>query len=266
MLTFNYHTHTTFCDGSSTPQEMVERAMALGFTSLGFSGHVDIDPVMDVEAYLHEIRRLQALYGDRIEILCGGEFDSCYADPLRGGFDYKIGSNHHLDVGADRPVAVDYSEEMFVRLLYVFYAGDAFALARDYYAGVAKVYDRIHCNVIGHFDLVTKYNHHLHVIDEDDPRYVDPAMAALDALLSEDVAFEINTRMVRTGRVYPHERFLKRIREKHGEIIISSDAHNAAELNAGFDTAVELARRCGFDHTNRLTMQNGCLELVPVGI
>ena len=27
MLTANFHTHSTFCDGTSTPGEMVERAL-----------------------------------------------------------------------------------------------------------------------------------------------------------------------------------------------------------------------------------------------
>ena len=35
----NLHTHSTFCDGKNTPREMIEAAIALGFNSLGFSGH-----------------------------------------------------------------------------------------------------------------------------------------------------------------------------------------------------------------------------------
>ena len=35
----NLHTHTTFCDGKNTPEEMVRAALSLGMDSLGFSGH-----------------------------------------------------------------------------------------------------------------------------------------------------------------------------------------------------------------------------------
>ena len=35
----NLHTHTTFCDGKDTPEELVEAAIAKGFDSIGFSGH-----------------------------------------------------------------------------------------------------------------------------------------------------------------------------------------------------------------------------------
>ena len=35
----NLHTHSTFCDGIHTPEQMVQFALQKGFTSLGFSGH-----------------------------------------------------------------------------------------------------------------------------------------------------------------------------------------------------------------------------------
>ena len=35
----NLHTHTTYCDGKNTAEEMVQKAIELGFRSLGFSGH-----------------------------------------------------------------------------------------------------------------------------------------------------------------------------------------------------------------------------------
>ena len=35
----NLHTHTTYCDGKNTAEEMVQKAIELGFKSLGFSGH-----------------------------------------------------------------------------------------------------------------------------------------------------------------------------------------------------------------------------------
>ena len=35
----NYHTHTTYCDGESSPREIVDEAARLGMAELGFSGH-----------------------------------------------------------------------------------------------------------------------------------------------------------------------------------------------------------------------------------
>ena len=33
------HTHTSFCDGTASPEEMAEAALRLGLDCLGFSGH-----------------------------------------------------------------------------------------------------------------------------------------------------------------------------------------------------------------------------------
>ena len=70
-LLANFHTHTTFCDGKNTAEEMVRQAISLGFSQLGFSGHMDPDIHMDIQAYFNEIRRLADIYSDKIEILCG---------------------------------------------------------------------------------------------------------------------------------------------------------------------------------------------------
>ena len=35
----NLHTHTTYCDGNNSPEEMVLDAISAGFNVLGFSGH-----------------------------------------------------------------------------------------------------------------------------------------------------------------------------------------------------------------------------------
>ena len=36
---FNLHTHTTFCDGANSAEEMVRAAIELGCEGIGFSGH-----------------------------------------------------------------------------------------------------------------------------------------------------------------------------------------------------------------------------------
>ena len=39
IIKSNIHTHTTFCDGSATPEEMVLAAISVGMDTLGFSFH-----------------------------------------------------------------------------------------------------------------------------------------------------------------------------------------------------------------------------------
>ena len=63
----NAHTHSRWCDGADAIPAMVEAARALGFVSLGFSGHAwqgfdpDYSMASDVQAgYFAELRALQA--------------------------------------------------------------------------------------------------------------------------------------------------------------------------------------------------------------
>lgn len=83
----NLHTHTTFCDGQSTPGELVRAALAAGLTALGFSGHSHVagdDTTMspeDTAAYRAEVLRLRDAHAGRLDIGLGLEQDSL--SPLR---------------------------------------------------------------------------------------------------------------------------------------------------------------------------------------
>ena len=73
-------------------------------------------------------------------------------------------------------------------------------------------------------------------------------MEALDALLEQDVIFEINTGAIARGyrrMPYPASIFLHRIAQKRGRVTFSSDAHAKENLMFGFDQALHLARAGG---------------------
>ena len=77
----NLHTHTTFCDGVSTPEETVISAIDKGFGSLGFSAHAyapyGLEYCMkDEDGYIKEILRLKEKYKSKIEIYLGTEEDA----------------------------------------------------------------------------------------------------------------------------------------------------------------------------------------------
>jgi histidinol-phosphatase (PHP family) len=121
MLSGNFHTHTVFCDGKNTAREMAEKAMELGFTHLGFSGHMDSEIRMDLAAYNAEIGRLQDLYRGRMEILRGVELDLLYTPQgdeeaaLLRQMEYLIGSVHYVEAGDGTLIAVDDSAERLTK-------------------------------------------------------------------------------------------------------------------------------------------------------
>ena len=116
-LRANYHTHTTWCDGTSTPKEIVEQALKLGFDYLGFSGHMDADIHMDYCEYAKDIWKLKEEYKDRIEILCGVELDNLYDAYCANQADYIIGSTHFLDVKYERLLSIDDKPEDVIKTL-----------------------------------------------------------------------------------------------------------------------------------------------------
>ena len=94
---FNLHTHTTFCDGKNSAEEMVKAAIELGCEGIGFSGHSYI-PGEDywtmtekgTGEYISEILRMKEKYSDKIEILLGIEYD-ILSNIDTSVFDYVIG-------------------------------------------------------------------------------------------------------------------------------------------------------------------------------
>lgn len=100
--------------------------------------------------------------------------------------------------------------------------------------------------IVGHFDLVTKYNTGGRFFDESDPRYIAAWRGAADKLLETCRLFEINTGgMFRAGmtRPYPAPEIISYIKERGGEFILSSDSHNASSLCGNFDRCEFLADR-----------------------
>ena len=101
-MLYNYHTHTTFCDGKTPAEEMVQKAIEFGLSELGFSGHsytpFDLEPCMTLEGteeYKKQINSLKEKYKDKIKILLGIEYEY-YSDCSLEGYDYILGSVHYL--------------------------------------------------------------------------------------------------------------------------------------------------------------------------
>ena len=132
MIRANFHTHTTFCDGADTPEEMVDRALALGFSALGFSGHMDPEVSMDWDAYSAEVRRLASAHAGKLDILLGAELDSCFDPVTCAGAEYLIGSTHYVPVDGTL-VCVDDTPERIAKECGEFFGGDWYALARAYF-------------------------------------------------------------------------------------------------------------------------------------
>lgn len=252
MTKGDFHTHTTFCDGKNTAAQMLQRAVDMGLTHYGFSGHAftsyDLSCCMSpegTEAYRRTVGDLQEAYGDKITVLRGIEQDFYSDDPAKG-WDYVIGSVHCIKAG-DRFAVVDESRDTQVAVVNEIYGGDWYAMAEDYFALVARVPD-LGADIVGHFDLMTKFNAGNTLFDETHPRYLEAAFKAVDALIPCGIPFEINTGAIYRGyqtRPYPAAPILEYIQKKGGTVILSGDAHHVDGICYKFDEARALTERLG---------------------
>ncbi len=245
MIRGNLHTHTVYCDGADTPEEIVLYAISKGCSSVGFSGHSytdipDENPFCmtkeNTVLYKNEILRLKEKYKSQIEILLGVEQDY-FSDESTEDYEYVIGSVHYV-LKNGVYISVDDSKEAQINAVNTYYNGDFYAFAEDYYALVGKIFEKTKCDIIGHFDLITKFNDNSCLFDTSNPRYVKAADEALKKLLDKNVKFEVNYGAVARGYrsiPYPEERILAKIKDAEKEIIYTSDCHKKEQLLFGID-------------------------------
>jgi len=164
-------------------------------------------------------------------------------------FDYTIGSVHYLKVNG-KYYTVDSGKEKFYNLVNECYNGDFYACVEDYFDTVSKVAEKLNPKIIGHFDLITKYNEGYEFFDEKNPRYVSSYKKAIDKLVKYNIPFEINMGGMSKGyktHAYPSYDILKYIFEKGGKVVLSSDAHTKDTIMYKFEEYEKKVKEIGFE-------------------
>ena len=257
----NLHTHTTFCDGALSPEEMALAAIGKGCDSIGFSEHsyvphdqsFSLDPEASIE-YVRQVNELKHRYEGIIEVFLGMEHDF-YTSVAVEGLDYCLGAAHYVKKDSGF-ITVDYGLTRQKQVVDRYFNGDYYSLAEAYFktiAGIAKVRK---IDIIAHFDLVTKNNDNGSLFDESHPRYREAAIGAMEEILKDCNLFEVNTgTMYRINKQeqYPSAFLLKELLDRGGEVILSSDSHNVESICYKFDEMKELLKSIGFSHIKRLT-------------
>lgn len=264
MIKSNCHTHTVYCDGKNTAEEMTLAAIEKGFVSLGFSGHspmyYETDWTMtkeNIKEYIRAVKTAKDKHKNEIDILCGIELDADYSDIELSDFDYAIASVHQLH-GKGKIFSVDLSLEELTECVDAVFDGDWNYMAETYFNNLADFVLSGDFDVVGHFDLITKFNGKTPLFDEDDDAYKASALKALDRILDSkpDILFEVNTgAMYRKGNTkpYPAEFIMERIKERGGLITITSDSHCCESLDFAFDKMIDYCKKSGFTEAYYLT-------------
>lgn len=236
------HVHTHFSDGADTVESMIEAALGQGCTTIGFADHsptsFDMNwcmPHAVVSSYRLACATYKERYRGRIEVLCGIEQDY-YADDPAEGYDFVIGSVHYVLADGEY-CPVDEGSDELRKAADAHFGGDVYALCEAYFATVADVVGKTGATVIGHFDLIAKFNEQDPLFDENHPRYVAAWRKAADALLATGVPFERNfgavTRGIRSVP-YPAPAIEEYLLARGAVLIDASDAHSVDQFVKSF--------------------------------
>ena len=257
------HTHADLCDGRDSLEAMAAAAFDAGVRYYGVSCHshtpLATDEGFTLPANMMEYRRqvlaVREQYRGRMEVLLGLEWDS-QSDVLPKGFDYWIGSAHHLyGKNTGKYYEIDFRPQDLWDCINDDFDADPLAAVEAYFAEVEKV-AALKPDILAHIDLIKKLNAKGEFFDEESPRYKAAALKALQAAKDNDCLLEVNTGGVYRGYrkdFYPGPWLLGEWQKMGGKVIITSDSHDIASLTYGFDEAAAAIKAAGFTSVEVLT-------------
>lgn len=265
MQLFNLHTHTSFCDGKADPEKYVEKAIELGFHTLGFSGHAPVPfensfAIKDerLHPYFDSIRNLKDQYKDQIRLLLALEID--YIPGITkdfnefrnaGNLDYVIGGVHLIrnkEVNGlwfiDGPLQEKYDEG-----LQKLFMGNGRKGVEAYYMQVMEMVATQKLDIIAHIDKIKMHNKN-RFFSENEKWYKDLVWKTLNYIASEtNCIVEVNTRGLykkRSDTFFPSPEILEQIHHLKIPVTVSSDAHKPDELDKYVADAMGLLKDIGF--------------------
>lgn len=269
MILSNLHTHTTYCDGQNTIDELVEAAIKKRFRSIGFSAHSHT-PFDDgyclkpggFKQYMSDVLSAKEKYGGSIDVFLGMENDMC-APYYSNALDYSLSSIHYIQFDGEY-LCVDNTEQILIDAINNHFGGDGLKMAMEYFKQ-AKYYLSKKCaDIAAHFDIVTKLNKGGKLFDEENIAYKEAAISALNVAIESGIIIEVNTSGFRTPKAvqYPSDFLLEYAHFKNAKITVSADAHTTAMLDYKFDDIEQKLLDIGFKEIMELT-PNGFVA-VPI--
>jgi histidinol-phosphatase (PHP family) len=249
MITTDFHLHTNISVDSPTPiEDMVRRAIDLGFSEVAITDHVDHNPADDGAGMYDPDKAYQATlavcerFKDLIAVRHGAELGEphFYAREnerlLKLPLDVVIGSIHCMgNFGVH--------SDLFDKIQ------PAYAI-RNYFQLMQEMVGQADIDILGHLDYFDRYTAPRNIPGYDPEEYKDQITGVLTTLIARDIALEVNTSGFRAGnnpRTFPHPKVLTWYYQMGGrKISIGSDAHLPEHIGIGFPEAIALLQQIGF--------------------
>lgn len=234
----DYHLHViAHGDRPMTVENILqycEVAHERGIRQMGITEHdrylEDIDLAAFQEAR-EQSRDVRLRLGIEIDFIPGNE-DEMDRVAAALPYDYVIGSVHRVDYEE-----VDHPDHMEI-----YEKWETYELYEAYYANVRKAALSGRFDIIGHPDLIKIFRH---FPDQD----ITPMLEeTADAVAEAGVVVDVNAAGLRKpiAEIYPARNFLEMFHRRDVPIILSSDAHAADEVAAGYDQSLKLVHDVGY--------------------
>lgn len=271
MQLSNYHSHCTFCDGRSTPEDFVKFAISHGFRAYGFSSHSPLPfetfwnmSKDDMPEYLEEINRLKEKYAGQLEIYTSLEID--YLDetynPSIAYFqelplDYRIGSIHFLPLSEhlseDNMVCIDGAFADYKDSVDRYFEGKISKLVTRYFDSTLKMIEAGGIDIVGHMDKIYMNGHKYEGFSFDADWYQKPFKAVLDLIAQKGLMVEVNTKnLIKKQQIFPRKEYLGLLKDMNIPVMVNSDCHYPDLVNDGRSEAFEILKDIGFRTTREL--------------
>lgn len=265
MDKFNFHSHSTFCDGKSTLEEMVVSAIEKGLKYYGFSSHACVPfenhfalKKDEIKDYLTQTHYLKEKYKDKIKLFTSMEFDyitDIMEDNRKQaeefGLDYFISSVHEVkehNDSKDMWFIDGHDSKIYDDGLRDIFDNDIKRGVTRFYLQEQEMIEKNRPDVIGHFDKINMHNKNRY-FNINDAWYEELVRSTIDVMKKYNTICEINTRGVykhRSDDFFPNKKWIKILLEKNVPITISTDCHKADEVDLLFNQAIDIVKEIGF--------------------
>jgi histidinol-phosphatase (PHP family) len=256
----NLHTHSNYCDGTSSLVEIINSAISKNMISLGFSSHAPLPfnspwcmKRENLIHYLHEIDQLKK-NTSQLQLYSGLEVDYIPGKISSGDFkdqlDFTIGSIHFVESFSDgHGWEIDGTHASFNEGYEHIFKKDIRAAVTRYFELTREMVTRSCPNVIGHLDKIKIQNKYYPYFDESENWYQQEVKHTLDVIRASSAIIEVNTRGLyqkKSLTTYPSPWILQLICHQRIPITLSSDAHHPDDLVSLFPDTAKLLLAIGF--------------------
>ena len=267
----NFHSHCTFCDGRSHPEDFVRFAISGKFRAYGFSSHSPLPfetfwnmSENDMPEYIAEVNRLKNKYQDTIEIYLGMEID--YLDPTYNAsiqyfqslpLDYRISSIHFIPwkkpLSEENMVCIDGAYEDFEKGVNKHFGGSVQSITEAFFESSMQMVEAGGFDIIGHIDKIYMNGSKHPDFDLHADWYQKPFLKLLDLIAEKGIIVEINTKnKTRKGETFPHIDSYKELKKRNIPIMVNSDCHYPDLVNDGRKETIALLKNVGYQSTREL--------------